>query len=73
MFKRKKNLPLYFVKNLGAIVGVVLVWRGVWYVLDGIDKWLWDGSHFWTAILGIVMGFLLLYLPDKNLKEIEKI
>lgn len=29
MFGKKKNLPLYFVKNLGTIIGIVLVWRVV--------------------------------------------
>lgn len=72
-FKKKKNLAPYFLKNLWTIVSIVLVWRGVWYALDGLDKWLWNGSHFWTAIFGIIFGFILLYLPDRDLKEIEKL
>lgn len=70
-----KNIKLikYFSKNLGIIVGIVLVWRGVWYVLDELDKILFDGSHLYTAVAGIVIGFLVLYLPDGDLKEIEKL
>jgi len=41
--------------------------------LDGLDKWLFDGSHTWTALIGIIIGLIILYLPDKDLKEIEKL
>lgn len=60
-------------QNLGTIVGIVLVWRGVWYVLDELDKILFSGSHLYTAVLGIIVGFVVLYLPDGDLKEIEKL
>jgi hypothetical protein len=63
----------YFAKNILTVIGLVLVWRGVWYVLDGLDKFLCGGSHFWTALIGIIIGLLILYIPDKDLKEIEKL
>ncbi len=64
----------YFIKNLGTIVGIVLIWRGIWHVLDAIDIMLiGDETHLVTAIGGIIVGFLVLYLPDGNLKEIEKL
>ena len=63
----------YFIKNLGTIVGIVLIWRGIWYVLDELDVLIFDGGHLVSAILGIVAGFLILYLPDSDLKEIEKL
>ncbi len=64
----------YFFKNLGTIVGIVLIWRGIWHVLDAIDiAIIGDETHLITAIGGILVGFLVLYLPDKNLKEIEKL
>ncbi len=72
MGKNKLTLQ-YLAKNISIVVGVVLVWRGIWYVLDGIDKWFFDGGHMWTAFGGIVIGLLVLYLPDKDLKEIEKL
>jgi len=40
---------------------------------DAIDLWLFDGHHFWTAMLGIAIGTVVLYIPDKDLKEIEKL
>lgn len=64
----------YFFKNLGTIVGIVLIWRGIWYVLDAIDiAIIGNETHLVTAIGGIIVGFLILYLPDGDLKEIEKL
>ena len=62
-----------FSHSLSIVVGLVLIWRGIWLILDNIDIMLFDGSHQITALLGIVLGFLILYLPDKDLKEIEKL
>ena len=71
MFLKKR--PLHLTRNLSIVIGLVLVWRGVWYVLDGLDILLFGGSHVWTALGGIVLGLVVLYLPDKDLKEIEKL
>ncbi len=72
MIKNKVTLQS-LAKNVSIVIGLVLIWRGIWYVLDGVDKWLFGGSHFWTAVVGIILGLLILYLPDKDLKEIEKL
>jgi hypothetical protein len=74
-FKRKNpfQLAAYFARSLSTVVGLVLIWRGVWYVLDDLDKIIFGGSHIFTALGGIVAGLLLLYLPDRDLKEIEKL
>ena len=69
----KRNLIIYFSKSLGTVVGLVLIWRGIWYVLDGLDIYIFGGSHVFTAIGGVIVGLLILYLPDKDLKEIEKL
>jgi hypothetical protein len=74
MKKKAHELTIaYLAKNLGIIVGIVLIWRGIWYVLDELDKVLFDGGHLVSAILGIIIGFAVLYFPDKDLKEIEKL
>lgn len=62
-----------FSHSLSIVVGLVLIWRGFWLLLDKVDTVLFGGSHQVTALLGIVLGFLILYLPDKDLKEIEKL
>ena len=72
MAKKKFSFG-YLAKNFSVAVGLVLVWRGIWYVLDGIDVWLFGGSHLWTGLVGIIAGLLILYLPDKDLKEIERL
>jgi hypothetical protein len=70
----KKTLTLrYLAKNIFIVIGMVLIWRGMWFVLDEIDKWLFGGSHVWTALIGILVGLIILYLPDRDLKEIEKL
>lgn len=63
----------YFKRNLTIVAGLVLIWRGIWYVLDAIDKKFFGDSSAATALGGIALGLLLLYLPDKDLKEIEKL
>lgn len=64
---------LKFLKTLSIVIGLVLIWRGIWYVLDGIDLALFGGSHIWSALGGIVLGLVILYIPDHDLKEIEKL
>ena len=63
----------YFTRNIFIVVGLVLIWRGVWYVLDEIDILFFGESHIVTTIGGIILGFLILYLPDHDLKEISKL
>lgn len=63
----------FLAKNLGIVIGLVLVWRGVWHILDGVDMYVLDGNQMITAFGGIIIGLLMLYLPDKDLKEISKL
>jgi hypothetical protein len=72
MIKNKVTLQ-YLAKNISIVVGLVLIWRGIWYVLDALDKLVFGDSHLWTALGGVIIGLLVLYLPDKDLKEIEKL
>lgn len=62
-----------FLTRLSSVVGIVLVWRGIWYVLDIIDKTFFDGGHLATAIAGVIVGLVILYWPDKDLKELDKL
>jgi hypothetical protein len=63
----------YFIRTLSIIIGLVMVWRGIWYVLDQFDTLVFGVYNHWTGLLGIALGVLLLYLPDRDLKEIEKL
>jgi len=72
MIKQKLTLQ-YLAKNISIVLSLVLIWRGIWYVLDLIDKWFFDGGHIWTALMGIIIGLVILYWPDSDLKEIGKL
>jgi hypothetical protein len=68
---KKVSLLFYFSKRFYAIIVLVLIWRGIWYLLDGLDERFWGGSHLWSAGFGIIIGFFLLYLLEKNSNQIE--
>jgi hypothetical protein len=69
MFRRKK-VHHYFWEKLLDVIGIVLIWRGIWHALDSFDVYFFGRSHWISALIGVFFGFLLLYIPDKNLDEI---
>lgn len=73
MKRSAREMILYFSKNIGIVTGLVLIWRGIWYITDYLDILLFDKNPMPLAIGGIVIGLLILYLPDKDLKEISKL
>ena len=70
---KNQTIIQHLVKNVFIIIGIVLIWRGIWYSLDKLDEWVFGGSHIWTALGGILIGLIIIYLPDKDWKEIEKL
>ncbi len=38
MFFHKRNLLKYLFKDLYVVLGIVLIWRGIMFILDYIDK-----------------------------------
>ncbi len=71
IFRKKITIGSLAV-NLTSVLGLVMIWRGMWYVLDAFDEVLF-GTHIWSALGGIFLGLVVLYLPDRDLKEIEKL
>lgn len=71
--KQASKILKYFVNHIFVIIGLIMIWRGIWYILDGIDIWIFGQYNHWTGLLGIVIGLLIIYIPDKDLKEIEKL
>lgn len=71
--RKSKNIINYLAKNVLIVIALVMVWRGVWYVLDGFDYLLFGEYNAWTGLIGIVIGLIILYIPDHDLKEIEKL
>lgn len=72
-FRSKDHIGIQFAKGLYPLLGVVLIWRGVWYVLDEIDLFVFGRNHGWTSAIGIIVGLVLLYLPERNLRDIHKL
>lgn len=73
MPRRRRHHLSYFTSSFAVVLGLVLIWRGIWHLLDEIDAAFFGGNHFFTAVVGIVVGFLILYLPDKDLTELRKL
>jgi hypothetical protein len=69
--KQKKFLKL--LQNFSVVLSIVLIWRGLWYLLDAIDMYVFQGNHIFTTIGGIILGLVILYLPDRDLKELGKL
>ena len=67
------HLIRYFRDNIAIALGLVLIWRGMWYLLDAIDSIVFNGNHILTAVPWLLIGVLILYLPDRDLKELQKL
>lgn len=69
-----RDHPLrYLAQNLFIVIGLVLIWRGVWYILDGLDLLFFGGTHWLSALAGIIVGLVILFIPDHDLKEIQRL
>jgi len=74
MSKRRIHHRLsYFISSFTTVIGLVLIWRGIWYLLDWIDKEFFNDGHILTVPITILVGFLILYLPDRDLSELRKL
>jgi len=69
--KMKKFLIL--VRQFSIAIGILLIWRGLWYMLDYVDRVIFNGNNIFTVVGGVVIGIVILYLPDHDLKELGKL
>ncbi len=69
-FKRKPSAATVIRESLIMIIGAVLIWRGIWVLLDLLDARFFSGSHELTALIGIVLGIVLVYYIDQDLKDV---
>jgi len=60
--KQKKNGQL-----LLLAIGVVLVWRGLWGL---IDIYLFPNNAFLSHGLSLIIGLAILYANDRKLSEL---
>ncbi len=70
---KKRETMRQLGRDISIVVGVVLVWRGIWYVVDELDRIFFGGTHIILALAGIGIGLLILYLPDHDLKEFKEL
>ncbi len=68
---RKKHTWRDHSYHILTAIAMVLIWRGTWYILDSIDKTFFDGSYWITSIGGIIIGLLIFYAPDGDVKELK--
>lgn len=61
------RMSRHFIFILFMVVGVIFVWRGLWSLMD---MYLLPGHPVLSNVVGIVIGLLILYLPDEDLKEL---
>ncbi len=52
-----------------VVFGIIMVWRGVWALLD---IHLFPGSPTFSALVSIALGAFVLYLDDFSLKDLKR-
>jgi len=70
LFKHKSSFMKILRESLMMILGAVLIWRGVWILLDRIDVLFFGGSHVWSAIVGVIIGVAIVLLADRDLEDV---
>jgi len=50
-----------------VVTCVVLIWRGIWNLLD---LYFLKGHPVLSNVIGIFVGVLILYLPDRDIKDL---
>ena len=50
-----------------VVTCVVLIWRGIWNLLD---MYFLNNHPIWSNVIGIVLGVIVLYLPDRDIKDL---
>jgi len=72
MKKSKYGLSLspnaVFFRTLVIALVVIFIWRGIWNLLD---DYLLPDYPFVSNIICIVIGLMLLYLPDGDIEELS--
>ena len=75
LYFMKKHLPPIslrmrkgFIGTLLIVVAVILVWRGLWNLMD---IYIFPENELLSNIASVAIGLFLLYLPDQDLKELS--
>lgn len=66
--KKQQMFPQSNTRLLINVIGVILVWRGVWALCD---HYLFPDNPTMSAIVSIIIGLVILYIEDRSLRELE--
>lgn len=69
MNKTIKHL-LRGLRSMYVVLGVVLIWRGVWVILDFFDVLIFGEISLILAGVSILVGLFLLFKHDHKLDEL---
>ena len=50
-----------------VVTCVVLIWRGIWNLLD---MFFMRNHPILSNVIGIMIGVIILYLPDRDIKDL---
>ena len=56
-----------FFSMILVVTCVVLIWRGIWNLLD---LYFLRGHPILSNVIGILIGVIILYLPDRDIKDL---
>lgn len=70
LLKHKPSLLKVLRESLLMILGAILIWRGVWILLDLFDNRFLGGTHVWSSVVGIIIGVILVYFADRDLEDV---
>jgi len=70
LLKHKPSLLKMLRESLLMILGAILIWRGVWILLDLIDNRFLGGTHVWSSVVGIILGVVMVYFADRDLEDV---
>ncbi len=70
LFKKKPPFAVVLRESVLALVGAVLIWRGIWVLLERFDARFFGGNHVLSALIGITIGVIMIYFADKDIEDL---
>lgn len=67
--KIRKHLH-HCAKSVTCVTGVVFIWYGIWWCIDFLQEMFFPEQEALVALSALVIGFGILYLPDRDLDEL---
>ena len=61
------NLAPHFFEKIVLVIGVVLIWRGIWNL---IDQYFLINNQLLSNLASVLLGLILIYLPDGNFDDL---